>query len=49
MKTPKLRADELVVKKGLVESRSKAQALIMAEEILLARTDASGGVVWEPV
>jgi len=49
MKVAKLRADELVVKRGLVESRSKAQALIMAGEILIARTDAAGQVQWEAV
>jgi 23S rRNA (cytidine1920-2'-O)/16S rRNA (cytidine1409-2'-O)-methyltransferase len=49
MKAAKIRADELVVKAGLAESRSKAQALIMAGEILLARTDASGNKTWEPV
>jgi len=47
MKVAKIRADELVVKLGLVESRSKAQALIMAGEILLARKDAKGETLWE--
>jgi 23S rRNA (cytidine1920-2'-O)/16S rRNA (cytidine1409-2'-O)-methyltransferase len=49
LKTPKLRADELVVKLGLVESRSKAQAFIMAGEVLFARPDANGETLWTPV
>ncbi len=49
MKAAKLRADELVVKRGLVESRSKAQAYIMAGEVLFARVDAGGETHWTPV
>ncbi|MEO5668610.1 MAG: TlyA family RNA methyltransferase [Bdellovibrionota bacterium] len=49
MKIAKLRADELVVKLGLVESRSKAQAFIMAGEILWARKDSNGETRWETV
>jgi 23S rRNA (cytidine1920-2'-O)/16S rRNA (cytidine1409-2'-O)-methyltransferase len=49
MKALKIRADELVVRLGLVETRSRAQALIMAGEVLWARRDTKGDVSWEAV
>jgi 23S rRNA (cytidine1920-2'-O)/16S rRNA (cytidine1409-2'-O)-methyltransferase len=35
-KTPKIRLDQLLLQRGLAESRSKAQALIMAGEVRIA-------------
>ncbi len=49
MKPPKIRADEATVLRGLAESRSRAQALIMAGEVLYARVDTHGHVSWEAV
>lgn len=43
-KVEKLRADELVLRAGLTESKSKAQALIMAGEVLFLKDDS-----WIPV
>jgi 23S rRNA (cytidine1920-2'-O)/16S rRNA (cytidine1409-2'-O)-methyltransferase len=48
-KTLKIRADELTVKQGLVETRTKAQALIMAGEVLFEKTDHEGKVMWESI